>query len=195
MKSSCAAAWMTTLVILTGVARGEAPMKTEEFVPDWAKDAVWYQIFPERFRNGDPSNDPTKEDIAGAFPDAPGLPWRVHPWTSDWYARQDYEQDAPLPFHELVQRRRYGGDLQGIIDRLDYLQDLGITAIYLNPVFDSPSSHKYDGISYHHIDPNFGPDPAGDRALMAEENAGDPSTWVWTSADKLALELIVARPG
>jgi cyclomaltodextrinase / maltogenic alpha-amylase / neopullulanase len=190
MKSSCATAWMTALVILTGVARGEAPMKTEEFVPDWAKDAIWYQIFPERFRNGDPSNDPTKDDIAGAYPDAPGLPWRVHPWTSDWYARQDYEQDAPLPFHELVQRRRYGGDLQGIIDRLDYLQDLGITAIYLNPVFDSPSSHKYDGISYHHIDPNFGPDPAGDRALMAAENPGDPSTWVWTSADKLALELV-----
>jgi len=190
MKFSCAAAWVTVLVILTGAARGEAPMKMEEFVPDWAKDAVWYQIFPERFRNGDPSNDPTKDDLAGAYPDAPGLPWRVHPWTSDWYARQDYEQDAPLPFHELVQRRRYGGDLQGIIDRLDYLQDLGVTAIYLNPVFDSPSSHKYDGISYHHIDPNFGPDPAGDRALMAEENPGDPSTWVWTSADKLALELI-----
>jgi glycosidase len=190
MKTSCAAAWVTVLVILTGAARGEAPMKTEEFVPDWAKDAVWYQIFPERFRNGDPSNDPTKDDIAGAFPEAPGLPWRVHPWTSDWYARQDYERDAPLLFHELVQRRRYGGDLQGVIDRLDYLQDLGITAIYLNPVFDSPSSHKYDGISYHHIDPNFGPDPAGDRALMAEENPGDPTTWVWTSADKLALELI-----
>jgi glycosidase len=190
MRSAGTAAWMTMLVILTGAVRGEAPMKTEEFVPDWAKDVVWYQIFPERFRNGDPSNDPTKDDLAGAYPDAPGLPWRVHPWTSDWYARQDYEKDAPLLVHELVQRRRYGGDLQGIIDRLDYLQDLGISAIYLNPVFDSPSSHKYDGVSFHHIDPNFGPDPAGDRALMAEENPGDPDTWVWTSADKLALELI-----
>ncbi|MEX1110500.1 MAG: glycoside hydrolase family 13 protein [Chthoniobacterales bacterium] len=190
MKSAGAAAWMAALVILTGAVRGEAPMKTEEFVPDWAKDVVWYQIFPERFRNGDLSNDPTKDDLAGAYPDAPGLPWRVHPWTSDWYARQDYEKDAPLLFHELVQRRRYGGDLQGIIDQLGYLQDLGITAIYLNPVFDSPSSHKYDGVSFHHIDPNFGPDPAGDRALMAKENPGDPATWVWTSADQLALELI-----
>lgn len=183
------AAWVC-LVLLAGPARGDQSMKSEEFVPDWAKDAIWYQIFPERFRNGDASNDPTKADIEGAFPNAPGLPWRVHPWTSDWYERQDYEKDAPIPFHHLVQRRRYGGDLQGIIDKLDYLQGLGITAIYLNPVFDSPSSHKYDGISYHHIDPNFGPDPAGDRALMAEENPGDPSTWVWTSADKLALELI-----
>ena len=175
------------LSVIGPSGRAEAP---KEFVPQWAKDAVWYQIFPERFRNGDPSNDPTKEDIAGAFPLVPDLPWRVHPWTSDWYARQDYEKDAKVPFHHLVQRRRYGGDLQGIIDKLDYLQDLGINAIYLNPVFDSPSSHKYDGMSYHHIDPNFGPDPAGDRAAMAKENPADPSTWVWTSADKLALELI-----
>jgi glycosidase len=175
------------LSVIGSSGRAEDP---KEFVPQWAKDAVWYQIFPERFRNGDPSNDPTKEDIAGAFPLVPDLPWRVHPWTSDWYARQDYEKDAKVPFHHLVQRRRYGGDLQGIIDKLDYLQDLGINAIYLNPVFDSPSSHKYDGMSYHHIDPNFGPDPAGDRAAMAKENPADPSSWVWTSADKLALELI-----
>jgi glycosidase len=65
-----------------------------------------------------------------------------------------------------------------------------VNAIYLNPVFDSPSSHKYDGLSYHHIDPNFGPDPEGDREMMAKETPGDPSTWVWTSADKLALKLI-----
>ena len=171
-------------------AAGAAAEETAEFVPAWAKDAVWYQIFPERFRNGDASNDPTKDDIAGAFPDAPYLPWQISPWTSDWYERQEWERGARLPFHHLVQRRRYGGDLQGILDKLDYLQDLGINAIYLNPVFDSPSSHKYDGVSYHHIDPNSGPDPAGDRKLMAEENPADPSTWVWTSADKLALKLI-----
>ena len=178
------------VVIASGTIRAEESVKTSEFVPDWAKDAVWYQIFPERFRNADPSNDPTKADIAGAFPLAPDLPWQIHPWTSDWYERQVYEKDAPIPFHHLVQRRRYGGDLQGIIEKIDYLQELGINAIYLNPVFDSPSSHKYDGMSYHHIDPNFGPDPAGDRKLSAGEDPGDPSTWVWTSADKLALELL-----
>jgi cyclomaltodextrinase / maltogenic alpha-amylase / neopullulanase len=177
-------------IVASGTIRAEESVKTSEFVPDWAKDAVWYQIFPERFRNADPSNDPTKADIAGAFPLMPDLPWQIHPWTSDWYERQDYEKDAPIPFHHLVQRRRYGGDLQGIIEKLDYLQELGINAIYLNPVFDSPSSHKYDGMSFHHIDPNFGPDPAGDRKLIAEEDPSDPSTWVWTSADKLALELI-----
>ena len=174
----------------TALSLSSVPAQSGEFVPAWAKDAVWYQIFPERFRNGDASNDPTKGDIAGAFPDAPDLPWRVHPWTSDWYARQDYEKGAPIPFHQLLQRRRYGGDLQGIIDKLDYLQDLGVNAIYLNPVFDSPSAHKYDGNSYHHIDPNFGPDPEGDRKLMAGEAPDNPASWVWTSADKLALEMI-----
>ncbi|MEX1044555.1 MAG: glycoside hydrolase family 13 protein [Chthoniobacterales bacterium] len=161
-----------------------------EFVPPWAKDAVWYQIFPERFRNGDPSNDPTKDELAGAYPDAPEMPWKLHPWTSDWYERQEWEKSDQWPFHALLQRRRYGGDLQGIIDQLDYLQGLGINALYLNPVFDAPSHHKYDGVSYHHIDPNFGPDPQGDRRLMAEEDPADPSTWVWTSADKLMLQLI-----
>ena len=169
---------------------GAAGEESAEFVPAWAKDAVWYQIFPERFRNGDASNDPTKDDLAGAFPDAPDLPWQISPWTSDWYARQEWERGARIPFHHLIQRRRYGGDLQGILDKLDYLQDLGINALYLNPVFDAPSSHKYDGMSYHHIDPNFGPDPVGDRKLMAGENPADPSTWVWTAADQLALKLI-----
>jgi glycosidase len=82
-------------------------------------------------------------------------------------------------------RRRYGGDLQGIIDKLDYLQDLGIGALYLNPVFWAPSLHKYDGACYHHIDPNFGPDPEGDRRLMQTEDPVDPATWVWTQADEL----------
>lgn len=190
MKTGAALAAMAALT-MTGhsMARAQAA-EDGEFVPRWAKDAIWYQIFPERFRNGDPSNDPTKEDLAGAYPDAPELPWQKHPWTTEWYKRQDWEHSDKWPFHALLQRRRYGGDIQGIIDKLDYLQDLGINAIYLNPVFDSPSHHKYDGMSYHHIDPNFGPDPSGDRAMMAKEDPGDASTWAWTSADKLMLELI-----
>lgn len=165
--------------------------RTEEFVPDWAKRVVWYQILPERFRNGDSTNDPTAADIVGADPQQPPKAWRVHPWGSDWYERQEYEREnGERELWKHLLRRRYGGDLQGVIDKLDYLHDLGITGIYFNPVFDSPSLHKYDGASYHHIDPNFGPDPAGDRRLMATENPLDPSTWVWTSADELALTLI-----
>lgn len=169
----------------------EQDKKLQEFVPSWAKHAVWYQIFPERFRNGDQSNDPTMADIAGADPAEPATAWHVHPWGSDWYKLQDYERqngEPELPTHLL--RRRYGGDLQGIIDKLDYLQDLGVNALYLNPIFTSPSLHKYDAESYHHVDPTFGPDPAGDRKMIATENPLDPSTWVWTSADELALSLI-----
>ncbi|OZB40796.1 MAG: alpha-amylase [Alishewanella sp. 34-51-39] len=162
-----------------------------EFVPGWAKSAVWYQVFPERFRDGDPSNNPRVADIAGADPVEEPKVWQVHPWGSDWYKLQPYEvtNGEPELWKHLL-RRRYGGDLQGVIDKLDYIKEMGFNAIYLNPVFDAPSLHKYDGASFHHIDPNFGPDPEGDRALMATENPLDPATWVWTKADELALELI-----
>ncbi|PCI58565.1 MAG: alpha-amylase [Gammaproteobacteria bacterium] len=170
---------------------GLAVDPTKEFVPQWAKSAVWYQIFPERFRDGDPSNNPKITDILGADPVEAPKQWQIHPWGSDWYKLQPYElaNGEPELWKHLL-RRRYGGDLQGIIDKLGYLQNLGINAIYLNPVFDSPSLHKYDGASYHHIDPNFGPDPKGDRLLINKENPLDPKTWIWTSADELALLLI-----
>lgn len=159
--------------------------------PEWAKYAIWYQIFPERFHNGDPSNDPQLKDIRYADPQEMPKHWQIHPWGADWYKLQDYEKANGEPeLWKHLLRRRYGGDLQGIIDKLDYLQDLGINAIYLNPIFQSPSLHKYDGESYHHVDPNFGPDPEGDRKLIATENPLDPNTWVWTSADELALTLI-----
>ena len=158
--------------------------------PDWAKHAVWYQIFPERFRNGDLKNDPQLKDQDGAYPFDQKSPWQIHHWGSDWYQRQPYEQQNKHDIWHNILRRRYGGDLQGILDKLDYLQDLGINAIYLNPVFASPSLHKYDGLCYHHIDPNFGPEPEKDREIIKRETFDDPSTWQWTHADKLMLELI-----
>jgi len=151
-------------------------------VPEWAKRVVWYQIFPERFKNSDPANDPKLEDIKGAYPHDLTPPWQIHPWTSDWYELQPYEQKNGKNIWFNIQRRRYGGDMQGILDRLDYLQDLGVTAIYLNPVFVSPSLHKYDAQLYQHIDPSFGPDPEGDRKIIAEETTSDASTWKWTAA-------------
>lgn len=177
-------------MILSGCL-SPSPADSDEFVPQWSKSAIWYQIFPERFRNGDPSNDPTVLDLIGADPQDPPKAWQVHPWGSDWYRLQPWEKENGEPeLWKHLLRRRYGGDLQGIIDKLDYLDSLGVNALYLNPVFESPSLHKYDGASYHHIDPNFGPDPDGDRAMIAEENPLDPSSWVWTSADRLALRLI-----
>lgn len=160
------------------------------WVPEWARRVTWYQIFPERFRNGDPHNLPQVADLEGAYPHDHASPWEIHPWTSDWYERQPWEVANGRDIWFNLQRRRYGGDLQGIIDRLDYLQDLGVDALYLNPIFASPSSHKYDALVYHHVDPHLGPDPQGDRLLMAAEVPGDPTTWPWTAADRLALELI-----
>ena len=159
-------------------------------VPEWAKGVVWYQIFPDRFRNGDTRNDPTLDSLEGAYPHDVESPWQIHPWTSDWYELQPYEKVNGKGVWHNMERRRYGGDLQGIIDKLGYLEDLGIGALYLNPVFASPSLHKYDGSTYHHIDPHFGPDPRGDVALIRHETPHDPSSWVWTEADKLFLELI-----
>ncbi len=155
----------------------------------WSVDAVWYQIFPERFRNGDPANDPTPASLVGTWPNYVPAGWQVSPWTSDWYELQPWERDGK-GFYIHAQLRRYGGDLQGIIDQLDYLKELGVNALYLNPVFESPSLHKYGATRYHHIDKHFGPDPAGDLKLFAVEDAADPATWPWTAADKLFLKLI-----
>ncbi|MDO9513958.1 MAG: alpha amylase N-terminal ig-like domain-containing protein [Elusimicrobiota bacterium] len=156
-------------------------------IPAWAKDAVWYQIFPERFRNGDESNDPKLKDINAG--DIKG--WKIKKWTSDWYAPDEWEKKNFKSVFQSIFCRRYGGDLKGIIDKLDYLKELGVTALYLNPVFRSPSLHKYDGSCFHHIDETFGPDPEGDRKMIKEANETDaPSTWVWTSADRLFLKLV-----
>ncbi len=182
--------FLSIAILLLLSVKGWGAEVKKGFIPEWSKKVVWYQVFPERFRNGDPSNDPTIAQVKGAYPHDGVSPWQVHPWGADWYELLPYEKKNGKDIWYNLQRRRYGGDLQGVLDKLDYLQDLGITAIYLNPVFESPSLHKYDAIRYEHIDPNFGPDPEGDRKLIAKESSADPSSWQWTSADKLALKLI-----
>ena len=167
-----------------------APPATK-YVPEWAQGAVFYQIFPERFRNGDPTNDPTRASletpIEGRVPES----WEVTPWTQNWYERADWEKQRGEDFYEDgVFDRRYGGDLQGVIDKLGYLDSLGVDALYFNPVFWARSLHKYDGNTFHHIDPHFGPDPEGDFALMEQEDPADPSTWKVTAADALFFELL-----
>ncbi|HET8622347.1 MAG TPA: glycoside hydrolase family 13 protein [Gemmatimonadales bacterium] len=190
-----AARWSLALLIPLAAActrdtprsSGSAP---DLSVPGWARDAVWYQIFVERFRNGDPSNDPTARDIVGVTDEPPPPGWHPTPWTHDWYRQEPWARAMKRDFYGTVQFRRYGGDLQGVLDRLDYLQDLGVTALYFNPVNDAPSLHKYDARNYHHIDRNLGPDPRGDEARMARETPWDPSTWGWTAADSLFLALV-----
>ena len=163
---------------------------TSPDAPEWAKDAVWYQIFPERFRNGDPANDPTAQVVESAWPFHRVEGWKITPWTGDWYEQSDWERSTGRPFYGTVTMRRYGGDLAGMIEALPYLDSLGVTALYLNPMFDAPSLHKYDGSTFHHIDVHFGPDPVGDREIIASEVPSDPSTWRWTRADRLFLEFV-----
>ena len=106
--------------------------------PKWAKGAVIYQIYVDRFCNGDPSNDVLTNEYVYIGDKT------VH--IDDWYQN---------PAHMDV-RNFYGGDLQGVLDKMDYLQDLGIDAIYFNPLFVSPSNHKYDIQDYDNIDPHIG---------------------------------------
>lgn len=180
------------LILIMSYAFATQAYTQDVQVPEWAKTVVWYQIFPERFNNGDTSNDPTIADIKGCWPHNDSAAFAITPWTADWYALQPWEKENGQDIWYNLQRRRYGGDLQGIIDKLDYIDSLGIGAIYLNPVFVAPSLHKYDAAMYHHIEPTLGPDPEGDKRMIAKEDPSDPTTWQWTSADKLALQLIDA---
>ncbi len=156
--------------------------------PDWAKDMVWYQIFPERFNNGDPSNDPTRASLDN--PKSVTSKWKIMDWEAEWFERANWEEAQGGDFQSTLANRRYGGDLQGIIDKLDYLKELGISGLYLNPIFYANSLHKYDCNTFHHVDPYFGPDPEGDLALIAKESS-NPRYWQWTSADKLFLKLLL----
>lgn len=134
-----------------------------EFVtPEWARGAVVYQIFPDRFENGDPSNDPSPQATPEAsgpgrfrHGDVYGNPILPKAWDErpEGYCRayQGVEcGEAPLG------RDFFGGDLAGITSRLGYLADLGVTVLYLNPIFAAPSNHRYDTSSYEHIDPDLG---------------------------------------
>ena len=106
--------------------------------PDWAKGAIFYQIYVDRFYNGDRSNDVEKDEYVyiGEGTDK----------VTDWF-----KYPAAMGVREF-----YGGDIAGVWQKLDYLQELGVDAIYFNPIFVSPSNHKYDIQDYDYIDPHFG---------------------------------------
>lgn len=170
-------------------------------LPPWAMGAVWYQIFPERFRNGNPLNDPHGPAV---YP---------MPWTADWYAispeeeaawrvRYGVKPDEPMPARKggplfnVVWDRRYGGDLQGIAEKFGYLRDLGVTAIYLNPIFEAESMHKYDATDFRHIDDNFGT-PAGagkvPERFAPPSDSHDPREWTRTPADRYFVDEFLPR--
>ncbi len=183
---------ITTFILATSTAIAQPP--------EWAQDAIWYQIFVERFYNGDHSNDPTPHDMDGTYPGTIPTDWQLSRWTSDWYQpdtyfkhldnTKDFLGNPVNTFDQKTSLRRYGGDLQGVLEKMDYIQSLGVNAIYFNPLNDAPSLHKYDARHWRHIDRNFGPDPIGDAKIFKEEDPADATSWQWTAADKLFLKVI-----
>ncbi|MCQ2250080.1 MAG: glycoside hydrolase family 13 protein [Bacteroidales bacterium] len=161
-------------------------------IPKWAAEAVWYQIFPDRFCRFCSDNPISAEHLEGTTPwnlDRHN-PWQIHPWTSDWYEKQPYEKENTKSLKTNILRRRYCGDVRGIISKLDYLADLGINALYLNPLQYSPSLHKYDGTDFLHVDPFLGSNPMADLATIGGKDFDDFDNAPWTVADMEALELI-----
>jgi len=116
-------------------------------VPAWAQDAVYYYIFPERFRNGDPRNDPKPgvdkfhDKTVEFHADWNDKPWRPH---SGDGSDDEYSNDF------------FGGDIAGIIEKLDYIRSVGANTLYITPMFTAASNHKYDTADWKHIDPHFG---------------------------------------
>ncbi len=133
--------------------------------PEWMRDAVIYQIFPDRFKNGNPQNDPENGDVRYDDP-VIILPWNTLP---EGYCRNYADanlncpwryDDTPPPWSPTIESPRgrdyYGGDLKGVEQQLPYLRKLGVTAIYFNPIFDARSNHRYDTADYYSIDPYLG---------------------------------------
>ncbi len=149
--------------------------------PDWAKGAVFYQIYVDRFYNGDRSNDvEDNEYIYIGEGTSKVTDWNKYP--------------AAMGVREF-----YGGDIAGVMQKLDYLQELGVEVIYLNPVFVSPSNHKYDIQDYDYIDPHFGRIVKDEGELLQKDEHGnwkadanypnkDASRYICRVTDKENLE-------
>ena len=140
--------------------------------PDWAKGAVFYQIFTDRFCNGDSTNDVLDREYSYV---------KLH---------AEKEKDWQAYPHAMDVCHFYGGDLQGIMDKLDYLQDLGVEVLYLNPIFVSPSNHKYDIQDYDYIDPHYGKivDDEGDVLTENDMDNRHASRYIRRVTNKKNLE-------
>ncbi|BDU51461.1 alpha amylase N-terminal ig-like domain-containing protein [Haliovirga abyssi] len=153
-------------------ATGEFPIFD---VPKWAKEAIWYNIFPERFYNGNKENDPLynefgpenfiapnkrSDDIEkykwGIYTDKFGE-FKLNNWTSDFETKLEWEEKREKDVgYSVKYSRMYGGDLQGIKEKIPYLKELGVNAIWLNPIFFADSNHKYGTSDFRHVSPDFG---------------------------------------
>ncbi len=174
--------------------------------PDWAKGLVWYQVFPERFRDGNPNNTPNGWDLT------------PKPWSSPFNTVTSEEIERgwnrshidPRQFgyrnnrdggaiRSVIFARRYGGDLIGLYDQLELLKEQGYTGIYMCPIFQSRSLHKYDASDHRHIDPTLGhpgvyKDPGpGHVRLLPGEHPSDERTWKWTVSDRWFIDVFLPK--
>jgi alpha-glucosidase len=142
-----------------GVFRSEVPdwhdfkLLADFTSPDWLDNAIFYQIFPDRFRNGNPANDVQTGEWARH-----GRPVQQRAWG-----------EPPLKWSEGGSTDFFGGDLEGITEKLDYIRELGANALYLNPIFTARSNHRYNVEDYYNVDPHVG----GNDALIDLRRASD----------------------
>lgn len=138
----------TGAIVLRGAKPFQLTVSTEDYhTPDWAKEAIAYQIFPDRFYNGDKSNDNARTTARGYQP-IQHRSWEELPANHSKTPAKDGDLQDCNDF--------FGGDLAGITAKLDYLKELGVTAIYVNPMMSGCSNHRYDTVDYSSIDPLLG---------------------------------------
>ena len=201
------------------------------YIPEWARGSVGYQIYIDSFRNGNVDNDPIfnefgtddfappegeirsgtrKKDLVTAEWGTTPYSFSVNEWNGNYETKNEWEENALNDVQNYT--RYYGGDLQGIKEKLDYLKELGVEYIIISSPFYSLSNHKYDTIYFNHVDPYFGyieqtgtnkgldikgkvHNNNGDKELnllifnpgtkknLLDENLTDMATWVWTDSD------------
>ncbi len=144
--------------------------------PDWAKHAVWYQIMVDRFRRS--AHAPARDGLT--------------PWRRTWSTRSAWEShDDRVFYRSQVWDRQCGGDLRGLVEAIPYLQALGVNALYLLPIFQAESPHKYNATNYLHVDERYGTGaPYADTE--AREDLLDPSTWTFDANDRTFLDVLRA---
>ena len=208
-------------------------------IPEWAKGSVGYQIYIDSFRNGDVDNDAifnefgtddfsepsgeirsgtSKRELVMAYWGGNEKPqFSLNEWNSNYEEKSEWEENTLNDMQNYT--RYYGGDLEGVIEKLDYIKDLGVEYIILSSPFYSLSNHKYDTIYFNHVDPYFGSmeqtgtvkgldiqakvhnnngdmelnllifNPETDKNLL-DEDLRDTRTWVWTDSDLQLASLV-----
>ena len=208
-------------------------------IPEWARGSVGYQIYIDSFRNGDVDNDAifnefgtddfsepsgeirsgtSKRELVMAYWGGNEKPqFSLNEWNSNYEEKSEWEENTLNDMQNYT--RYYGGDLEGVIEKLDYIKDLGVEYIILSSPFYSLSNHKYDTIYFNHVDPYFGSmeqtgtvkgldiqakvhnnngdmelnllifNPETDKNLL-DEDLRDTRTWVWTDSDLQLASLV-----